>query len=406
MKGQKKKRLLLIVAAVLFLILGLYLDLSQDSSTAGTVERSAAGEDAQTYEFVLDAEDVLEDYDYSLSVDAVLMDDETIAAYLEEAKQEIDETFYADSESADAVTRDVCMLDSYADGMVSAEWYLDDYETVNADGTISSDDLDADGTIVTATVQLSCGGTKQLYQFAFAVYPKERTRAEQLLYDIRQNLQNQLMQTGEAYVTLPDEVDGITLVWSQKKEHYLLKILFFELILLIGLPLVMKEREKEARKKQELQMQMDYPVIVSKFLILHSSGMSISQIWNRLANAYLDKKEKGYTETRYAYEELVTANRRILDGESESAAWISFGEKTGLRCYHRFVRLLAENRRKGAQGWNSRLEREAEEAFEERRNLARKLGEEAGTKLLLPMILMFGIVMAIVIMPAIRGYLQ
>ncbi len=406
MKELKKKRFLLLAAAVLFLIAGLYLDLSQGKGLTSVVERAAAGEDAQTYEFVLDAEDVLEDYEYSLSVDAVLMDEDTIAAYLEAAEQEIEETFYADGESADAVTQDVCMKESYADGMVSAEWYLDDYETVSADGAILSENLDEDGTIVTATVQLSCGETKQLYQFAFVVYPAERSQAEQLLYDIRQNLLNQQSQTGVAYLTLPDEVDGITLVWSEKKEHYFLKILFFELILLIGLPFVIREREKETRKNKELQMQMDYPVIVSKFLILYSSGMSISQIWNRLAGAYLDKKEKGYTEIRYAYEELVTANRQILDGESESAAWISFGERTGLRCYHRFARLLAENRRKGAQGWSSRLEREAEDAFAERRNLARKLGEEAGTKLLLPMILMFGIVMAIVIMPAIRGYLQ
>ena len=41
------------------------------------------------------------------------------------------------------------------------------------------------------------------------------------------------------------------------------------------------------------------------------------------------------------------------------------------------------------------LEQEAEEAFEERKNSAKKLGEEAGTKLLFPMLLMLGIVIAI-----------
>jgi hypothetical protein len=36
--------------------------------------------------------------------------------------------------------------------------------------------------------------------------------------------------------------------------------------------------------------------------------------------------------------------------------------------------------------------------------LAKRLGEEAGTKLLFPMILMLGIVMVIVIVPAMTGF--
>ena len=46
------------------------------------------------------------------------------------------------------------------------------------------------------------------------------------------------------------------------------------------------------------------------------------------------------------------------------------------------------------------LGREAEEAFEDRKNLAKKLGEEAGTKMMIPMFLMLIIVFAIVIIPA------
>ena len=44
------------------------------------------------------------------------------------------------------------------------------------------------------------------------------------------------------------------------------------------------------------------------------------------------------------------------------------------------------------------------EMFEERKKQARKLGEEAGTKLLFPMILQLGIVMIIVIAPALLGF--
>ena len=43
---------------------------------------------------------------------------------------------------------------------------------------------------------------------------------------------------------------------------------------------------------------------------------------------------------------------------------------------------------------------EAEEAFEERKSMARKLGEEAGTKMLFPMMMMFGIIIVIIMIPA------
>ena len=46
------------------------------------------------------------------------------------------------------------------------------------------------------------------------------------------------------------------------------------------------------------------------------------------------------------------------------------------------------------------LKLEAIQAFEERKARAKRLGEEAGTKLLLPMFLMLAIVLVIVIVPA------
>ena len=62
--------------------------------------------------------------------------------------------------------------------------------------------------------------------------------------------------------------------------------------------------------------------------------------------------------------------------------------------------MLSQNVRKGSKGLTELLGREAEEAFEDRINLAKKLGEEAGTRLMIPMFLMLAIVFATVIVPA------
>ena len=50
------------------------------------------------------------------------------------------------------------------------------------------------------------------------------------------------------------------------------------------------------------------------------------------------------------------------------------------------------------------LQKEAEDAFEERKSIARRLGEEAGTKLLVPMVLMLLVVLILIMVPAFLSY--
>ena len=50
------------------------------------------------------------------------------------------------------------------------------------------------------------------------------------------------------------------------------------------------------------------------------------------------------------------------------------------------------------------LAEETDLALEERSRLARKRGEEAGTKLLFPMILMLVVVMFLILLPAFSGF--
>ena len=64
----------------------------------------------------------------------------------------------------------------------------------------------------------------------------------------------------------------------------------------------------------------------------------------------------------------------------------------------------AERLKKGSRGLVELLEQEAENGMEERKSLARKLGEEAGTKLLLPMLLMLILVIVILMVPAILSF--
>ena len=65
--------------------------------------------------------------------------------------------------------------------------------------------------------------------------------------------------------------------------------------------------------------------------------------------------------------------------------------------------LLEQNRKTGTKNLHELLEQEMTQAWEEQKHTAKRLGEEAGTKLLVPLFLMLLVVMVIVMVPALMA---
>ena len=97
---------------------------------------------------------------------------------------------------------------------------------------------------------------------------------------------------------------------------------------------------------------------------------------------------------------MVTASNRIAMGVSESDAYAAFGRACRTHAYIKLGNLMSQNVRKGGEYFMQMLREEVGEAFAQRR----KRGEEAGTKLLLPMIMMLGIVLIIIVVPAFMSF--
>ena len=94
----------------------------------------------------------------------------------------------------------------------------------------------------------------------------------------------------------------------------------------------------------------------------------------------------------------------MKSGVAEGTAYENFGRRCQLPNYIKMGSLLSQNLKKGSKGLVSLLEKEALSSMEERKNTARKLGEQAGTKLLFPMLLLFGVVLIILIVPAFLSF--
>lgn len=403
--GSRKQAFEIGVICILFLVLAGYAEATnQKLDEQNRIARGQPGDGSTAVDLTLDAAGILEDYNYTLKVEEMPMTEEDVKACFAAAKQEIDESFYTDGDTADCVTHAVCMKESYSNQLVHAEWELENYHAVDVDGTILEDAVPREGTLVQATADLSCKGCRESYSFGFMVYPRAKSPEEELIVHVGDAIDEEQAKEGNDYLTLPDEVDGYALQWAQAKEHLVIKVFLFELVILVLLHFVRLERNKEKEKKRKEEMMLDYAEVVNKLLILLGSGMSLKQAWNRIAARYLDKRDKRKGSERWIYEEMAITNYEIQDGESERIAYQRFGERTGVGVYYRLVRILVQNLQTGSRGLCQLLEQEAESALEDRKALAKKMGEEAGTKMLLPLMMMLGIVIAIIMVPAILSF--
>ncbi len=211
---------------------------------------------------------------------------------------------------------------------------------------------------------------------------------------------NDRKQDDEWYY-LPPKLDEKRLTWEKPQDTSgsMLAALFFvaaaSALLLKG-----QERQKELVLRQEALL-MDYPELIMKFTMLVQAGMTVRKTFQKMARDYQRRTDP---RIRPAYEEILTICHEMDSGVSESEAYYRFGERCGQVKYKTFSTLLEQNLHRGSRQLVQLLEKESLQAWEDRKRKARVLGEAAATKLLLPMILMMGVVMALVMVPAVLTF--
>ena len=113
-----------------------------------------------------------------------------------------------------------------------------------------------------------------------------------------------------------------------------------------------------------------------------------------------ETKKQEKSPKHFVYEEMILTLREMRSGVPEAAAYENFGRRCGLPSYIKLGSLLSQNLKKGSKGLTALLEHEAVLSLEQHKMAVRKMGEKAGIRMLLPMILMFGVVLIILMVPA------
>ena len=172
---------------------------------------------------------------------------------------------------------------------------------------------------------------------------------------------------------------------SEGQEHLPQTILGMSAGASVGVFFLMdKDLEDQVKKRREW-LQLGYPDLVHGLALYLVSGMTIRAAFGRL----------GKTNELAAY-----AFREMQAGVSEQTAYEHFGKRAGPREYVKLSTLLCQNLKKGSGTLLSRLEEEAILAADGRIQSGKRLGEEAETKLLIPMVMLLSMVMLMIMIPA------
>lgn len=251
-----------------------------------------------------------------------------------------------------------------------------------------------------AEIVYAQGGYSWKENISITVVPPGLTPEEQSYRELEEYLTIlEQEERGEETYQLPSSWRGRDLQWRLRVEDN--SLLLWALALATSVLIChLSDRDLHERlEKRKKKLKQEYPDVVYRLVLLVGAGMTIRGAFQKMAGDYERKCKKGI-KVRPAWDEILYTCRELRAGVSEGAAYEHFGKRTGLREYVRLSGLLAQNLKKGNSMLLERLREEAEKTGEERLLQGRRLGEEAGTKLLVPMVLMLAVVMVMIMVPA------
>lgn len=289
------------------------------------------------------------------------------------------------------------------DSGIRLKWYSSEPELINEKGRLGPAyyELHSDGRFLSLRVRLSAGMISQEFEMPVRVLPPVQGDKMQLIRQlVREIERREEGQRTEEFLSLPLEYEGKILHYRTGEDTGYTVLLVLGVLLAVLCYAKAQADAREQIKKREKELLLDYAEIVSKLMIFTGAGMSIRLVWERIVKDYERSRTAGKQKPRAAYEEMCRSYYQLAGGLSEGEVFREFGRRCRLQPYLKLSSLLEQNRKEGTKHLRAMLQAEMQEAWEMRKNLARKLGEEAGTRLLAPLFLMLGIVMVMVMVPA------
>ncbi len=315
---------------------------------------------------------------------------------------ELENTMIGENQFTKKVTTDLYFPTSLSQYPFVNEWSTSDYATVDSQGKIHQEDILENGKAVSIFVKSRYLEFEKVQEFSVVVYPRELGPKEQVAADLEEAiLQHQELTKEQGYMSLPSTYKEEAIIWKLKNQYDNGYALLFSLVIAVLLYLQNQKNQKEKLRKREEQLLFDYATIVNQITLYLGAGMTLRKCFQKMVQDYSDVKVPQF---RYAYEELKNLCQELESGTSENVAYENLGRRCDNRTYLKFTSMLSQNIRKGSSDLLNSLKREVVVAGEEHKAAVRMKAEQATTKLLIPMVMMLGVVMIMIMVPAFMSF--
>lgn len=159
------------------------------------------------------------------------------------------------------------------------------------------------------------------------------------------------------------------------------------------------QEERQQKEKRLRALQADYAGMVTRLGLYMTAGLSLRSSWERTVRDYREDREAGGAE-KLVYEEMEITRREIMGGVFEDRAYANFGRRCAAPEYLRLGSLLETYVQQGNRELFQALEHEAANALSGDLMRVKKRGEQAGTLLLIPILMLFALTLVLVTAPA------
>ena len=392
------KKKIIIASLILGILLLAYDYYSTSMAFDGKLSRLSYGEGAKNESVIASFDGKKAEIDVTVS-DRLLSEKQKDEAF-KQAIKEIDETYLGENNSPDNVCYDLNLKQSYVNGLINAYWKFDKYGFIETSGKLVYEEIPADGEIINLTCEMNYEKDIRDYSFSVVVCPKSIDTLDGKIDAINQKIkmEDEASRKKES-LTLPKKISGMEVAYSKKMNFRGLQVMVLGIITALALEFGKRNDEKKAHLLLIEEKERDCPMIVSELSILMSAGLSFRKALEKMSNRYSAKRKTGIK--RAGYEDMLITYRKISEGAGELQAIEDLGKASESKEYRKLSMLLLQNIKKGSKDLIDTLEKEEKYAFELRKQKAIKAGEEASTKLLIPMGGMLFIVIVILVVPAV-----
>lgn len=387
----------LLVGVLLTFLLCMKTAMEKNGNPQG-LERSPVGEGEQEVMLQAQVGSAQEELRVIVAERQLTMDE--LEKLFVECVEQLEKQMLGNNQNLKQIQSNLFLPESLEEYPFEIVWKSSDSSLINNRGELENvQDRAGEGVCLTATLHYR----EHKYSREFLVELGEVQRESTLLRRLQTALQEKDGESRyEEKLALPQELDGEPISWTVVKEDNSPVFLGLTFLAAIGVFFLKDKDLHEQVLERKRSLKMAYPGILNKFVLYMGAGMTVRGSFFKIATDYLNNSSAKTKDP--VYEEMLYSCNELSAGVSESLVYEQFGKRSGLQEYARFATMLGQNLKKGNATLLSRLREEADKAMQENLQFRKKIGEEAETKLLVPMIMMMSIVMLLVMLPAFASF--